>query len=97
MRWPYAGNDKVRFYKLGGAGGAVRTLPPSRRVNPGSAEAATFCAYGALMRALHEQGLHDRWLAEMFNTGALRQLIRSNDSGTHADALASLHVLGSDV
>jgi hypothetical protein len=49
------------------------------------------------MRALHEQGLHDRWLAEMFNTGALRQLIRSNDSGTHADALASLHVLGSDV
>ena len=66
-------------------------------MSPGSAEAATFCAYGALMRALHEQGLHHRWLVEMFNTAALRQLIRCNDGGTHADALASLHALGSDV
>jgi hypothetical protein len=33
----------------------------------------------------------------MFNTAALTQLIRSNDSGTDADALASLHALSSNV
>jgi len=69
----------------------------SRPVSPASAEARAFCGYGALRKALHERGLPDRWLVEMFNTAALTQLIRSNDSGTHTDALASLHALGSDV
>ena len=69
----------------------------SRPVSPASAEAMTFCGYGALIRALHERGLSDRWLVEVFNAAALTQLIHSNDSGTHADALASLHALGSSV
>jgi len=69
----------------------------SRPVSPASAEATTFCGYGALMRALHERGLPDRWLVEVFNTAALTQLIRSNDGGTHADALASLHALSGNV
>jgi hypothetical protein len=69
----------------------------SRPVIPASSEATAFCGYGALMKALHERGLPDRWLVEMFNTAALTQLIRSNDSGTHADALASLHTLGRNV
>jgi hypothetical protein len=36
------------------------------------------------MRASQEHGLPDRWLTEVFDTA-----VRSNDSGTHAGALAS--------
>jgi hypothetical protein len=36
------------------------------------------------MGALHERGLPDRWLVEVFSTAALTQLIHSDHSGAHA-------------
>ena len=62
----------------------------SRSVRPLSAEAKSFCGFGALMRALHECGLTDRWLIEIFNALALTQLIRTNDDRGHAAVLAFL-------
>jgi len=62
----------------------------SRSVRPLSAEAKSFCGFGALTRALHERGLTDRWLIEIFNALALTQLIRTNDDRGHAAVLAFL-------
>ena len=65
----------------------------SRPVSPASTDARTFCGFGAVMKALHERGLPDRWLMEVFDAATLTQLIRANDQAGHAGALASLHAL----
>jgi hypothetical protein len=67
----------------------------SRPVSPQSPDAQKFCGFGALTRALHEQGLPDRWLVEIFNPPALTQLIRANDQG-HSAVLACLERLEND-
>jgi hypothetical protein len=67
----------------------------SRPVKPQSPDAQKFCGFGALTRAVHEQGLPDRWLIEIFNALALTQLIRANEQG-HSAVLACLERLEND-
>jgi hypothetical protein len=64
----------------------------SRPVSPQSTDAQQFCGFGALTRAVHEQGLPDRWLVEIFNALSLTQLIRANQQG-HSAVLAFLERL----
>ncbi len=68
-----------------------------RAVSPQSTEARKFCAFGALTRAVHERGLPDRWLIELFNALALTHVIHANDTEGHAAVLACLERLENEV
>ena len=67
----------------------------SRPVSPQSPDAQKFCGFGALTRAVHERGLPDRWLVEIFNALALTEVIRANQQG-HSAVLACLERLEND-
>jgi hypothetical protein len=62
----------------------------SRPVSPAAPEARAFCGFGALTKALHEHGLPDRWLIEVFDAATLTRLIRTNDRQGHAEVLTIL-------
>lgn len=64
-----------------------------RAVSPKSTDAQKFCGFGALTRAVHERGLSDRWLVEIFNALALTEVIYANDQQGHSAVLAFLERL----